>query len=161
AFALQGVFGVSSNAEVAPSVVWIVGCYTISAHNELRRAVAGFAVPVIAAAVLIPTTKDSGAADALFILVVLTISPWVVGRIMRVTILRNRQLARDAAWAEAEAEARSREVLERERQRIARELHDIIAHGLSLMVLQAGAAEQIVRVSPERAVEPLQTIQKT
>jgi signal transduction histidine kinase len=61
----------------------------------------------------------------------------------------------------ATAEERARQAIEAERRRIARELHDIVAHSLSLMVLQAGAAEEIVKSDPSGAVEPLRTIQQT
>jgi len=48
-----------------------------------------------------------------------------------------------------------------ERARIARELHDVVAHCVSLMVVQAGAAEDLLNRDPQRARQPLQTIQET
>jgi signal transduction histidine kinase len=51
--------------------------------------------------------------------------------------------------------------VEEERARIARELHDVIAHSLSVMIVQAGAGEQVAKRSPERVVEPLRSIQET
>src|SRR4051812_44191809 len=74
AFVAQSVFGVPSNEEVSATVVWVVGCYTISAHNELRRAVLSFAIPVIATILLIPTGTNRAPADILFIVAVLTIA---------------------------------------------------------------------------------------
>jgi signal transduction histidine kinase len=53
----------------------------------------------------------------------------------------------------------AREAVAEERARIAREMHDSVAHSVSVMVLQAGAAEQVLAVSPDRARESLQTIQ--
>src|SRR5438128_30066 len=48
-----------------------------------------------------------------------------------------------------------------ERRRIARELHDISSHSLGVVVLQAGAAEQVLERDPERAREVLRSIRAT
>ena len=61
------------------------------------------------------------------------------------------------ASCEREAELAAAE----ERTRIARELHDVVAHGLSLMVVQAEAAEEMLAHSPEAAVQPLHRVQDT
>ncbi|UOY00435.1 sensor histidine kinase [Blastococcus sp. PRF04-17] len=61
-----------------------------------------------------------------------------------------RELQREAELAAAE-----------ERARIARELHDVVAHGLSLMVVQAEAAEELLGRSPTAAAQPLQRVQET
>jgi hypothetical protein len=58
---------------------------------------------------------------------------------------------------QALAEAAARE----ERQRIARELHDIISHGLGVAVLQAGAAEQVLERDPGKARDALRLIRAT
>lgn len=68
---------------------------------------------------------------------------------------RQVQQMRQEQQALAEAAARQ------ERQRIARELHDIISHGLGVVVLQAGAAEQVLDRDPGRAREALQLIRGT
>lgn len=61
--------------------------------------------------------------------------PWLAGRLVR----RQTLQARDAGARAALAELEAREAVDHERDRIARELHDVVAHSVSLMVVQAGA----------------------
>ncbi|MEU4422698.1 histidine kinase [Actinoplanes sp. NPDC024001] len=63
---------------------------------------------------------------------------WWVGRVVRRERTRGDDLARLAAALDAEREARDRAVVMEERQRIAREIHDAVAHSVSVMVLQVG-----------------------
>jgi len=60
-----------------------------------------------------------------------------------------------------EQEERARAAAAEERARIARELHDVIAHNVSLMVLQAGAARQVLEREPGRVREPLLSIEES
>ena len=71
---------------------------------------------------------------------------------------RSSALERRAEELEREEEERAVAAAAEERQRIARELHDVISHSLGVMVLQAGAAEQVVQRDPERAREVLRSI---
>jgi signal transduction histidine kinase len=60
-----------------------------------------------------------------------------------------------------EQEEHARAATVEERARIARELHDVIAHNVSLMVLQAGAARQVLEREPGRVREPLLSIEES
>jgi signal transduction histidine kinase len=66
---------------------------------------------------------------------------------------RTYALEQHAETLEREQEQRATAAVEEERRRIARELHDIISHSLGVLVLQAGAAEQVLERDPERARE--------
>ena len=58
-----------------------------------------------------------------------------------------------------ERDARARLAVLDERARVARELHDSVAHAISVMVLQAGAAEQVLDTKPEQAQASMRAIQ--
>ncbi len=73
---------------------------------------------------------------------------------------RTRRL--QAAEARAQRlELEQREAVVVERARIARELHDVIAHSVSVMTVQAGAAEEMLKRDPARALEPVRAVQET
>lgn len=66
-----------------------------------------------------------------------------------------------AERAETDRLAETQRAVTRERLRIAREMHDIVAHGMSLIAVQAAAAQQITHTKPERAVELMESIEAT
>jgi signal transduction histidine kinase len=72
----------------------------------------------------------------------LTLGPWLAGRIVASRRRLTEQLEVRNAELAAEREAFARESVRYERARIARELHDIVAHGVSVIVVQAGAAQR-------------------
>jgi signal transduction histidine kinase len=77
-------------------------------------------------------------------------------RSLRLVAVEGRAQALESRL-EREAELAAAE----ERARIARELHDVVAHGLSLMVVQAEAAEEVLGARPDAVVGPLHRIQET
>ncbi|MEI3848957.1 MULTISPECIES: sensor histidine kinase [unclassified Microbacterium] len=93
------------------------------------------------------------AAGAVF-LVFFVGSTWAAGR-----IVRHRALS--LQHTRASSEQRAAEAAAAERRRIARELHDIVAHSLSIVALQAAAAEQFVERDPARARTHLQLTRRT
>ncbi len=86
---------------------------------------------------------------------------WVLGKTVRFSRMRGDRLALQAIELERRRDSDVQEALFDERARIARELHDVVAHGVSLMVLQAGAARQALDWQPARARQPLLAIETT
>ncbi len=84
---------------------------------------------------------------------------WVVGDTLRLRRLRETELAeRNAALAAANDEIARRAVIE-ERVRIARELHDVVAHHVSLIGVQAAGARRVLDRRPDAAKDALQVIE--
>jgi len=90
---------------------------------------------------------------------VLTVPPWAAGKVMRSRTLLAGELAARAQELEREQQAYAREAVRYERARIARDLHDIVAHNLSMIVVQAGAGRRAVATSPATAAESLTHIE--
>jgi signal transduction histidine kinase len=78
---------------------------------------------------------------------------WYVGRRLRLRKERAAQLLREQA-------AEARRVVTEERTRIARELHDVVAHRVSLMTVQAGAAKAVAHEDPEGALRAMGAVEE-
>lgn len=84
---------------------------------------------------------------------------WVFGDLTRIRARREEQLAARTAELEVARERNAARAVVEERVRIARELHDVLAHHVSVMGVQAGAARHQLARAPERAAEPLAAIE--
>jgi signal transduction histidine kinase len=83
----------------------------------------------------------------------LTFFVWYIGRRLRIRAERAAQLERQQA-------AEARRAIAEERTRIARELHDVVAHRVSLMTVQAGAAKTVAAADPESASQAMHEVEK-
>ncbi len=156
----QTVAGVPLARSAYPVVTGFVAVYSVSQFEPLARALAGLVAASTGMLVCIQIAVANGEAfgntDRAFVLAFI-LAPWIFGRAVHV---RTRDIALHFARAE-HAEREQHRAVEQERARIARELHDVIAHSLSVMVVQAGAGEEMAKRAPERAIEPLRQVQET
>ncbi|MFG2480068.1 sensor histidine kinase [Streptomyces fagopyri] len=86
---------------------------------------------------------------------------WVLGDSIRTRRAYLAQLEERAARLEKEREAQAKVAVAAERARIARELHDVVAHNVSVMVVQADGAAYVMDTAPEQARKALETISGT
>jgi signal transduction histidine kinase len=85
----------------------------------------------------------------------------ILGDNMRRRRERAAELVERAERAERERELVATQRVQQERTRIARELHDVVAHSVSVMIIQAGAARRQVASNPQQAIDVLETIEQT
>jgi signal transduction histidine kinase len=111
-----------------------------------------------------PTTFDPHTwVDVLMSVVLSTpfVLSWVLGRLTRIRRAYYVQLEDRAARLERERDAQAKIAVAAERARIARELHDVVAHNVSVMIVQADGASFVMDSSPEQAKAALATIAGT
>jgi signal transduction histidine kinase len=131
------------DSELLPSIqsLFVVGMATAFLLGNLRnalKAAAGLAVVVCGAFIIVNEIPGHSNAELLFVPLEFGIS-WLAGFVLRERAEQAEAAEMRAAQAERERDAAARLAVAEERARIARELHDIVAHAVSVMVLQVGA----------------------
>ncbi len=151
--------GVTIQTAITPLLFFVFVFYSVGVREPRRRAIAGLAIGLTLCAVtlvLAHANEDFTLSDIPFVLLVIC-TPWLVGYAMHGRVRRSEELEQRTEQLERE---RLTAVAE-ERARIARELHDVIAHSVSVMVVQAAGAEAVLARDPREAVEPLRAVQDT
>ncbi|MEP6649201.1 MAG: histidine kinase [Lapillicoccus sp.] len=162
ALLLQGVVGVPRNGPSVPIVYILLACYALGRWARLRVALPvllGMVVTVLA----IPVS-DGGRymefGDVTFVLA-LTVPALGFGVLVRRLAERNADLVRVTEELRQERDQVRRAAAAAERSRLTRELHDVIAHSVSAMVVQASAAEAVLESDPGRARAALREVAAT
>ncbi|NGN65135.1 sensor histidine kinase [Streptomyces sp. A7024] len=105
-------------------------------------------------------TISSAIAGTIFMTITFVLA-WVLGDSIRTRRAYYAELEERARRLEKEREAQSRVAVAAERARIARELHDVVAHNVSVMVVQADGAAYVLDQAPDQAKQALGTISST
>lgn len=128
-----------------PFVAVIVAFYSLGAHTPTRRAIVAlilmFAIGIPFA--LIAGSRGSSSGNLLPPIAFL-LGAWAIGRIIYGRRRRTSELEALTRELEAQRDLQTRAAVTIERGRIARELHDVVAHNVSMMVVQAGAADRVL-----------------
>jgi len=140
--------------------------YGAGAWLESRRSVLAFAmaaVLLVAGQVISTYVTDVTGGDlgSLATLMVLFTAPWVLGRFVNARHRKAEAFSSLAAQAATERGERERAAVAQERLTIGRELQDIIAHDVSVMVVQAGGARRLLYDEPDRARESILNVEQT
>jgi signal transduction histidine kinase len=155
------LYDLSAQTQPDAFLIFLIAIYSVAAHADARRAVFGgiYAAAAILAldlpAVLAGLVPDDVYAWLLYALA------WTAGRALRRRQQHATALVRLVDAQEAEESQRVQRAAVDERSRIARELHDIIAHSLSVIVVQAAAEQRVLPDGNKSTRDALAAIERT
>lgn len=155
AMTLIPVTGAQMNEAATPILFYMLCAFSVARWLTLQRALTGLGTIlflVFLQAIGIDP-RDQNWTDVVFVLS-LAVPPFVFGRVVLRLDEQKRKLAEQQDIIRDQA-------VQEERDRIARELHDVIAHSISAMVVQTAAAQDLVRSQPEQAEELLRSVADT
>jgi signal transduction histidine kinase len=136
--AFSFVDGQLVNSTFSAFAAGMVAAFLLGGLPSVGNARAGLGVVVGGALVVVANYADRGPGDIVFVPVLFAIA-WFAGLVLGDRSARAEAAEQRAAYAEHERESAARIAVAVERTRIARELHDVVAHAVSVMVLQVGA----------------------
>jgi signal transduction histidine kinase len=144
----------------SPAFAVFLGAYSIGRYAPARDLSIGAMVVAIGIAT-VATIRGDGLSTWFAAMIAIFVGLWLVGDTAQARELRAEQLEERAARHEVEQRASVAQAATDERSRIARELHDVIAHNVSVMVVQAAAAQRVMDDDPGQARASLATIEST
>jgi signal transduction histidine kinase len=140
---------------------FLIALYTVAAHRERPVSIpAGIACGVVVLMIL-SLGHEEIEPDTVVVECFIVAAAWFIGDGYRIRRGQYRQLEERAARLERAGEEIARHAVLEERRVIARELHDVVAHNVSVIVAEAGAAQRISDSHPQEALATLAPIERT
>ncbi len=158
---LDVLYGAHSNLPVEPFLVLLILVYSAAAFADAtgQRVVVAVLAALYASELALLAVGLKGWGNIVPGLIFITLA-YALGRGVRIRRLHSESLEQRTEELKAEREVLARLAVVEERDRIARELHDVIAHSVSVTVVQAGAAERLLDSDPEGARRALAAIRE-
>jgi signal transduction histidine kinase len=139
---------------LASLITGVIVFYSVGAYAEDRPALWGAGLGIAGLWSSVVVSGEVDLQSLLFSAGLVVATPWFAGRTVRSRALR-------MAMLEREQRQRERVTVGEERARIARELHDVVAHHVGAMVVQSQGAQRLLDRDPERARKALASIEST
>jgi signal transduction histidine kinase len=153
------LFPLSGDAAFGVWVALLVALYSVGAHAGGWQALAGV-LAMLAVVFGVVAADPEGADPGSYVFFLFVVGgPWLAGRAIRHRRVSERHLEARALAAEREREEKARAAVAEERVRIARELHDVVAHAISVIVVQARGGRRSLAAEPEEAREAFDSIE--
>jgi signal transduction histidine kinase len=144
----------------APTVL-LVGVYTLAAWSPARERAIGVAALVVGLSIVaLSDIPGSTTADTVFLFVLFT-AAYFFGSTVRNRRLYSEQLEERAAALERDRDQDAKRAVAEERLRIAQELHDVVAHSMGVIAVQAGVGAHVIDTDPAEAKRSLEAISHT
>jgi signal transduction histidine kinase len=134
--------------------------WSLGAYNPVRRAVVGLLAAEALGFWANVQFSNTTFSDVFFLSLLMACS-WSAGVFVGSRAEHAREMAERARRLELEQREAAERAVEAERQRIARELHDVIAHSVSVMTVQAGAVRRLLRPEQKTERQALETVEST
>ena len=150
--------GLGNSAGVSVAVLLLF--YGLGAFAPERRSLWTLAAAVVVTSANAWTKPGGGPSSVVPMELFAVLLPYVLGRMTRKRADRERVARGVAEQLDAARDSRARAAADGERARIAREIHDVIAHSVSVMVIQAGGARLVMGDEPKRAEESLRSVER-
>ncbi len=163
ASAVLAVHGIHLFPGAGPFVATLAALYSVAAYGSTRAARWSLAVMLALQPLGIALTDDPNfdSPGDLAVAVVIFTAVWVWGDSRRMRRLQLAVVEERATRAERERDEQARVAVREERSRIAREMHDIVAHSVSVMVVQAGVARRMAGRDPVTAADAAGQVEAT
>ena len=152
-----------AETEAPASWVLVIGlsCFAAGFYVARSRAPLGLASVLASVALLGADAAVRGDVTWDFLFLAYAVGPWAVGVALRATLERHAELAVEVERARLEQELEAERAAGAERRRIARELHDVLANSLSVMIVQASLAADLVAPDPTRAAGAVGEVERS
>jgi signal transduction histidine kinase len=142
--------------------VAVIAFYSVAAYARRRTRLVAFLLLGVGFAILLLRSRSSGFDKVdLFQNALLFSIAWIIGEAMRARRERLADALERATRAERERDAEARQAVSSERLRIAQELHDVVAHAMSVIAVQSGMGAHVIDTQPAEAKKALQAIEST
>jgi signal transduction histidine kinase len=155
---VAAVFATSGHTSTVMFAAVLFAAYSAIVYSRHRR-LALLSVSTVAVIVTAAFPNTTPPVPARFTALLVLLPTAAVAMAMRTWRRRAGDSAERLRLAQAEHETQTRRAVEAERARIASELHDVVTHNVSVMVVQAGAARSVLDSSPEQAREALLAVE--
>src|SRR5262249_54503027 len=134
--------------------------FACGSRLDRRGAFTAAGILTVGVPVVVFTMPHQSAGDYVFPTLII-LSTWAVGRVVRARTQLTERLHQAAARLTEQQADEAHRAAGGERRRIAREMHDLVAHSMSVMVVQAGGARRIIGRDAGRAVAAAAQIERT
>jgi len=163
--ALTVPFWILDYVDAGTSLAVLLAIYSLAAHVDRPRSLrVGLVIGAVLVAVMVTgvvAEEEQLPAVAVLGNVIVFATAWTIGDSVRNRGAYLAEVEARAERAEREQVAVAELAVQEERVRIARELHDVVAHSVSVMVVQAGAGRRVLDRNPAQAAEALAVVEST